>query len=400
MHKKFFLIFLASLLVNGLSATGQTEMEELLLKTFPEGPILRGDIIASRGQYDALIHSFAIMNMGKKDITIDRIILEVTDEDDQVQAQHYMAADDIQLQARRHKHYYDSGVFKRFDSVFGFSFLFGATFQLSETAILHPDEGLIFFQKYFAVGPTARAIRVRAVAHTTDGQEIAGETTVPITIYQSANTYQFPLSGSWFVNVGPDAGTHHRWSQSSEFAIDAIRVSSEGKAYTGEGSSPDDYFAYGAPVFAAADGIVVRAVDGANTAPVKQPEESYNEYFNRMSLRMNKFFDEDAEQMKGNYVVIQHEGGEYSSYIHLKAGSVSVMEGQAVNAGEKIGEVGHSGNSMEPHLHFNVGLGPDPLTDRSVPVVFGNLSGRTEENLKRPLRSGEFVSTKPPADNP
>lgn len=54
----------------------------------------------------------------------------------------------------------------------------------------------------------------------------------------------------------------------------------------------------------------------------------------------------------GNSVVVDHGGGLFSIYYHLKEFSVS--EGQRVSRGERIGAVGASGRAVGPHLHFGV----------------------------------------------
>jgi len=54
----------------------------------------------------------------------------------------------------------------------------------------------------------------------------------------------------------------------------------------------------------------------------------------------------------GNSVVVDHGGGLFSIYYHLKEFSVS--EGQRVSRGECIGAVGASGRAVGPHLHFGV----------------------------------------------
>jgi len=56
----------------------------------------------------------------------------------------------------------------------------------------------------------------------------------------------------------------------------------------------------------------------------------------------------------GNYVKLQHADGRTSYYAHLKQGSVQVEEGQWVTCGEKMGEMGSSGYSTGPHLHFEL----------------------------------------------
>ena len=51
-----------------------------------------------------------------------------------------------------------------------------------------------------------------------------------------------------------------------------------------------------------------------------------------------------------------------TGYAHMSRRSVSV--GQSVSAGQKLGEVGSTGNSSGPHLHFQVfinGSTTDPM---------------------------------------
>jgi murein DD-endopeptidase MepM/ murein hydrolase activator NlpD len=60
----------------------------------------------------------------------------------------------------------------------------------------------------------------------------------------------------------------------------------------------------------------------------------------------------------GNYAVLDGEG-ESRDYVfmHMRTGSVVVREGQHVRTGQRIGEVGSTGESSGPHLHFEVWLG-------------------------------------------
>lgn len=52
----------------------------------------------------------------------------------------------------------------------------------------------------------------------------------------------------------------------------------------------------------------------------------------------------------GKYVVISHADGWETLYAHLDSYIVSV--GDSVSLGQKIGEVGTTGNSTGPHLHY------------------------------------------------
>lgn len=54
----------------------------------------------------------------------------------------------------------------------------------------------------------------------------------------------------------------------------------------------------------------------------------------------------------GKYVVIKHKKGYKTLYAHLS--KISVAKGQKVVAGEKIGELGSTGRSTGPHLHYEI----------------------------------------------
>lgn len=64
----------------------------------------------------------------------------------------------------------------------------------------------------------------------------------------------------------------------------------------------------------------------------------------------------------GNLVVVDHGAGLSTAYAHQQA--IYVSTGQRVSQGETLGEVGSTGNSTGPHLHFEVrvnGSAVDPL---------------------------------------
>ncbi|MDR2793200.1 MAG: peptidoglycan DD-metalloendopeptidase family protein [Treponema sp.] len=54
----------------------------------------------------------------------------------------------------------------------------------------------------------------------------------------------------------------------------------------------------------------------------------------------------------GNYVVIRHSGGYRTLYAHMSV--LRTKTGAYINAGEQIGDVGSTGRSTAPHLHFTV----------------------------------------------
>jgi hypothetical protein len=59
----------------------------------------------------------------------------------------------------------------------------------------------------------------------------------------------------------------------------------------------------------------------------------------------------------GYYLVIQGDDGRAYVFMHLRANSMTVGEGQRVAAGQRIAEVGNTGSSSGAHLHFEIWVG-------------------------------------------
>ena len=72
----------------------------------------------------------------------------------------------------------------------------------------------------------------------------------------------------------------------------------------------------------------------------------------------------------GNYVIIAHYNGLYTLYAHGQSGSIRVSEGQYVSQGQQIMNVGSTGNSTGPHLHFEVRTSPGLYDNRVNPVNY------------------------------
>lgn len=94
-------------------------------------------------------------------------------------------------------------------------------------------------------------------------------------------------------------------------------------------------------------------------------------------------YKRDTIHPAGNYVVIQHDSVTYSLYAHLKRYSSTVKVGDRVARGQKIAEVGLSGNSNQPHLHFQMCVSkphPELQIMNSKPAQFGNFYYHTVYN--------------------
>ncbi|CAM3610986.1 MULTISPECIES: murein hydrolase activator EnvC family protein [Paenibacillus] len=63
----------------------------------------------------------------------------------------------------------------------------------------------------------------------------------------------------------------------------------------------------------------------------------------------------------GNCVIVDHGGGVWTLYGHIRNGGIMVSEGDKVSRGQKIAEVGSTGQSTGPHLHFEVRINGSPV---------------------------------------
>lgn len=88
-----------------------------------------------------------------------------------------------------------------------------------------------------------------------------------------------------------------------------------------------------------------------------------------------------------NFVTVAHDDGSVGVYFHLTHDGVFVEVGDTVGQGEPIAASGDTGDSTEPHLHFQVDRADG---EGSVPVVFRN----TRAN-PRGLVEGESYRAEP-----
>lgn len=157
-------------------------------------------------------------------------------------------------------------------------------------------------------------------------------------------------------NQGTDA--HDLWVIRGEPYGD---LSPEGRGGPPNTSKNCDSYAYGRPIYAIADGSVVRCWRNA-------PEAEFG-YIH------SGFYDKTIRAM-GNYLTVQLTTGECVRYSHLQPGTIPealcpyddtftpvddfrvqiVAKNQRpfVRKGQRIGFLGNSGNACKPHLHIHV----------------------------------------------
>ena len=77
----------------------------------------------------------------------------------------------------------------------------------------------------------------------------------------------------------------------------------------------------------------------------------------------------DAADAPGNVIVIDVGDGRFATYAHLKAGSLQVKQGDRVVEGQVLARIGNSGNTLGPHLHFQIADAPEPLSGEGLPFA-------------------------------
>ena len=192
-----------------------------------------------------------------------------------------------------------------------------------------------------------------------------GQTTheVEVWAHSQRTRLRLPVSGNWWVMAGHRFDEYHgqAFINSQNFAYDLGRLGGNLSTYQGNHRDNRSFRCHGQPVVAAADGEVVEVHDGV---PENSPVGARPSW--RQLLRQPR-------DIGGNFVVLRHAPDEFSAYMHLRPG-LAVRAGAAVRAGDVLGACGNSGNSSEPHLHFQLQDGPDPMRANGLPARFSDFT--------------------------
>ena len=120
-----------------------------------------------------------------------------------------------------------------------------------------------------------------------DGRNLEITAALPIRSGLAKTAFRFPLQGVWFAGAGPTMHSAHRWALPEEFAYDIVRLGEGHLSHRRSGTRFADYYAYGAPVLAAAGGVVTAAVNDQpeDTAAPRRPEETDEAYARVLKTR-------------------------------------------------------------------------------------------------------------------
>jgi murein DD-endopeptidase MepM/ murein hydrolase activator NlpD len=366
----------------------------LEVRVHPGEVIYTWEVDLQRGLSTVVLQNVAVVQKDGGPVTVDSLEVQVI-KDGQAMQTLVIPAADLDRAAGLMRALEAQGALKLYDFHFQTSrYLNGL--RLSGTRTLEPGTALVVSSTPLLLKDTPDKLTILARGKDAEGKAVEARGTLKVKHPPAADQYILPLAGTWYVGAAPELRGTHRWVANQEFAFDFGQLGPDGRTHKGDGSRLDDYYAYGKDVLAVADGEVVEAGADATEANdrLRRADESEDAFMLRTLMEQNKLVAQSYRAPLGNYVIIRHAGGEYSQYAHLKQGSVKVKAGDKVKRGQVIGQLGHTGNSTEPHLHFQLTDGPDPMYSRGLPIVFKNTFVEALGMEGRPLQTGWVVTTK------
>jgi hypothetical protein len=219
--------------------------------------------------------------------------------------------------------------------------------------------------------------------------------------YQDKTSLIVPLRGKIFVWEGHDFYAHHLrvplgdpkvralgiTANSNNFASDFIYLDAQGRDYHDDPRKLKNWYGYGQPVYAPGAGVVLAA---ANDIPDNWFDDAAATKIGHPKLLAGK----DPKDI-GNFVLIDHQDGEYSLLVHVKPGSVVAKPGDHVRQGQFVGRIGFAGDSIFPHLHYSLIDGPEVFKAWGLPAYFSNfrrvLGAKSVSVKQGPVNSGDFL---------
>lgn len=190
--------------------------------------------------------------------------------------------------------------------------------------------------------------------------------------YRTKTNLILPFRGKLKVtNGGRNASTNRHNRPPDQGPQNQLYAYDFRNEHTGDGEALEDYEAFGKEVLAPGDGKIIQVIDGSIDVMPGERDRSVG---------------------VGNAIIIDHGNGEFSLLCHFKHNSIKVRVGDQVKQGDVIGFCGNTGNTSEPHIHFNLQDGPLMHSSKGLPAQFAKIfvNGEEKENYE-PIR-GEEVS--------
>jgi len=340
--------------------------------------------LTERPYYDCILHTISVVNASKKPFQIDSVKIEALKAGRMIQCR-VLHDKEIRSVSKPLLEQF-KGDFQPFiNLILWTNKVVPQSIQLTSETNVKPKSALIIFNTYLSFSVLPDELRISAIGRASDGKKLQAEGLLKVVQYKNKVKHSLPLEGSWFMRGMPANGVldHHRFGIPNEYGVDFCRMSPTGELFKNEGKEASDYYGLGEKVLASADGTVVAINNSAiqkwtrfNPAEGESPQEFQKRQFEAMKDALRGSVH---DWVGGNYVIIKHAEGEYSSYFHLREKSVRVKVGDNVQKGQHIGDVGNTGDSFEVHLHFQLNDSPDFASGRSLPFSFENIQTQFRE---------------------
>lgn len=181
-----------------------------------------------------------------------------------------------------------------------------------------------------------------------------------------------PLRGDNYISADSccDATRHTRAALpvngrlylAQRYAVDWEQLDASHRIFSGPREKLESYSIFGKPVYAVADAVVALVATG-------QPEQTPGKFPTNISV----------DEADGNCIILDLGQHHYALYAHLQSESIHLKRGDRVRLGQVIGQVGNSGNSVAPHLHFQLMEGELSLGSNGLPyeVTSFSVTGET-----------------------
>ncbi len=336
------------------------------------------------------------MNVGEKEITLEKTWLEVSRGGAVIETV-TVNLDEALAVGELFRQYETLGLKIGLDVVFGARNILEPGEALSLDRSLSPREGVLISDNYLVVKGSPDRLAVVAVARDVAGGEVRARGEIEVRGEKARNEYIFLETDHWYVLANIDPGGHHRFTQTTEFALDATIVDGTGSPYRGDGRKWEDWYAFGKKVLAAADGEVARVVDGTDfpiEALSRATEETWPAYLERIDQRQLSLF------LQAGADPLQVAGGEPH---FSEACEWRVLVLRTPREGKHSGQGRPGGETGRPHCerrrHGRDSLGASPLsghrwhrpagTGTSLRVV-DHLRGREVLSTQKPVEPGMF----------
>ena len=185
-----------------------------------------------------------------------------------------------------------------------------------------------------------------------------------------------PVRGRWLAMNSPatKVPSHGIRAYGQAYAVDLVAEPAD-RERPAFGAGPAwrrsvDYPAFGEPVHAMIDGVVVTATDWRRDHHARSSYPALL-YLGLLEAPIRELGGPGF--IVGNHIVIRGDDGIFALVAHLQRGSAQVAVGERVTAGQVIARCGNSGNSSEPHVHAQLMDRARPLTGQGVPMTFSGI---------------------------